>query len=277
MVRIYTYNDLRGFDNKLHNVKSNLCTWYYAEKHKFCGNYSSRKGIHGHLYNRRCWRHKREGTYSASLPPVILLMISASERTYNRDMWIQFLSKCQKYSVPIELIIFHENMLNCTVRDPKNLLSRFRPFPDIFGNVLPLKDRHGGINFAQIYIRMLQYGCKIPHAARCIVLTERSIPIRHPVTLYKRALASKCNIDISYNVGYGPVPRGIPLGARGKPYAGVNNLAQSLFTTEFLKEALPAVPKQCKKFGISLNNGVYSITNLEHFEQWRKFTGSNPR
>lgn len=276
MVRIYTYNDLRGFDKKLHNVKSNLCTWFYAEKYKFCGNYCSRKGVHGHPYNRRCWRHKRKGTYSASLPPLILLMISASERTYNRDMWLKFLSKSEENGVPIELVIYHENMLNCTVRDPKNLLSRFRPFPDLFGRVLPLKDRHGGINFAQICLRMLEYGCKIPHAARCIVLTERSIPIRHPVTLYKRAIASKCNIDISYNVAYGPVPKGLPSGVRGKPYAGVNHLCQSLFTSEFLKAALPAVPRQCKHFGISLNNGVYSITDWNQFEQWRKFTGSNP-
>ena len=209
-----------------------------------------------------------------SLPPVVLLMISSSERTYNRDVWIKFLTKSEEKGVPFELVIYHEDMLNCTVRDPNNLLSRFRPFPDLFGSVLPLKDRHGGINYAQIYLRMLEYGCKIPHAARCIVMTERTIPIRSPVRIYKRAVASKCHIDVSYNVGYGPVPSDLPMGPRCKPFAGVNNLDQGLFTTEFLKMALPAVRLHCERFGITLTNGVYSITNLELFEQWRRFTGS---
>lgn len=274
MVNIYTYNDLRGYDTKLHNVKSNLCTYYYSDKKKFCGNYCSRKGRHGHKYNRRCWRHKVP-KQSAVLPPVILLMISASERTYNREIWIRFLEKCEEKKVPLELVVYHEDMNNCTVRESHNIISRFRPFPDIFGKVLPLRNLHGSINFTQIYLRMLEYGCNIPHAARCIVLTERTLPIRSPLTIYKTAMASKCHIDVSYNVAYGPVPPGLPR-SRGKPYAGVNNLCQGLFTTEFLKAALPTLQQYSERFGISFNNGVYTITDRQLFDQWREFTGANP-
>lgn len=202
-------------------------------------------------------------------------MISASERSYNRDIWIHFLEKCETRGVPFELVIYHEDMTNDTVRNSQNLVSRFRPFPDIFGHVLPLRNAHGSINFTQIYLKMLEYGCKVPHAARCIVLTERTIPIRSPVKMYKQAMTSKCHIDISYNVAYGPIPQGLPSYARGKPYAGVNNLCQGLFTTDFLKAALPTVPLHCEKFGISLDR-VYSITNNDLFEQWRAFTGANP-
>src|SRR5204862_452968 len=61
-----------------------------------------------------------------------------------------------------------------------------------------------------------------------------------------------------------------------KPFTGVNNLCQGLYTVEFLKEALPTLPIHCEKFGISLNNGVYSVSNRVLFEQWRAFTGANP-
>lgn len=272
MVRIYTYNDLRGYNQKLHNVKSNLCSWYYMDKKKFCGNYCSRKNDR---YNRRCWRHRRRGKYSAMLPPVILLMISASERTYNRDMWIQFLKKSEEHGVPFELVIYHEDMTNCTVRHPHNLLSRFRPFPDIFGKVLPLRGQHGGINFAQICLRMLEYGSKIPHASRCIIITERTVPIRSPVTIYKKVLTSKCHIDINYNVKYGPVPRGLPLGHRNRTFEAVNNLCQGLYTVEFLNVSLPTVQRHCEKFGITMNNGVYRVSDDDLYQSWRTFTGAN--
>ena len=275
MVNIYTYNDLRGYDRKLHNVKSNLCTFYYSGKKKYCGNYVSRKAPHGHKYSRRCWRHKAP-KHSALIPPVVLLMISASERTFNRELWIKFLEKCEEKKVPLELVIYHEDMNNCTVRESHNLLSRYRPFPDIFGKELPLRNLHGGINFTQIYLRMLEYGSEIPHAARCIVLTERTIPIRSPVTIYKTAMASKCHIDVSYNVAYASAPPGLPVGSRGKPFSAVNNLCQGLFTTEFLKEALPTLPAHCEQFGISLNRGVYTITNQNLFKMWQEYTKANP-
>lgn len=203
-------------------------------------------------------------------------MISASERTYNRNKWIKFLNKCQSENVPLELVIYHEDMYNCTVRDSKNLVSRFRPFPDVFGSPLPLRNRHGSLHFAQTVLRMLEYGCKIPHASRCIVLTERTIPIRSPMKIYETALSLKCYIDISYNTAWGPVPDGVPSGPRGRPFAAVNNYCQGSYTTDFLKEALPTVQSQCNWFGISFDGDVYTVTNRKLFEQWRTFIQSNP-
>ena len=281
MVRIYLYNDIRGFDQsrrRQRQVTSNLCTYYYKDKNKFCGNYCSRKPPHGHKFNRRCWRHKKLGTYSRSIPPVVLVMISASERFYNREMWIPFLSKCDESGIPIELVVYHEDMLNSTVRNAQNLLSRYRPFPDVYGSpIVSLRGAHGGINYAQTYIRMLEYACKIPHAARCIVLTERTIPIRSPAAVYRTAVNSNCHIDPSYQVKYGPLPAGLPEGPRGKPFQAVNNLAQGLFTVEFLRVALPTVPRHCAKFGIALQeNGVYRVVDEELYNAWRAFTGANP-
>lgn len=203
-------------------------------------------------------------------------MISASERTYNRERWLKFLHRCEKKNVPLELVIYHEDMNNCTVRDPQNLISRFRPFPDVFPRVLPLRNLHGSIHFAQIVLKMLEYGCQIPYATRCIVITERTIPIRSPLRIYKTALSLKCYIDISYNTAWGPTPDNTPKGPRGKPFAAVNNYCQGQYTVEFLKEALPTVPLQCERFGITLNNGVYSVTNVVLFDQWKRFTGTNP-
>lgn len=274
-MNIYTYNDLRGFNVKLHNVKSNLCTFYYRDKNKFCGNYCSRKPPHGFLFNKRCWRHKKPKR-SAMTPPVILLLISASERTYNRDTWLSFMNKCEDKNVPLELVIYHEDMYNCTVRNPHNLVSRFRPFPEIFGNPLPLRNLHGSLNFTQVCNKMLDYGCKIPYATRCILLTERTIPIRSPLKVYNTALSLKCYINISYNVAFGPVPYSAPRGPRGRPYSGVNHLCQGLYTTELLREALPTLPVHCETFGISLKKGVYTVTNNVLFDQWRAFTGANP-
>lgn len=275
MVRIYTYNDLQGFNVKLHNVKSNLCTFYYRDKKKFCGNYCSRKPPHGYQFNKRCWIHKKPKS-SAMIPPIVLLMISASERTYNRDTWLNFIHWCQEKNVPLELVIYHEDMYNCTVRNSQNLISRFRPFPDIFGKVLPLRNLHGSVNFTQICNRMLEYGCRIPFASRCILLTERTIPIRSPLKIYNTSLSLKCFIDVSYNVNYATTPDGVPRGYRNKPFAAVNNLCQGLYTVEFLKKALHTLPLYCEKFGISLNNGIYNVTKQELFGQWRAFTGSNP-
>lgn len=270
---IYIYNDIKGFDRKLNNVKSNLCTFYFKDKSQFCGNYCSRKGVHGNLFSRRCWRHKQPVRNNSV---VVLLMISASGRTYNRDRWIQFLSECQTNNIPIVFLIYHQNMQNTTLRDPQNLISRFRPFPDLFTQILPLQNRHGGIHFTQTYLNMLQYGCKIPHSAVCIVLTERTIPIRSAREIYRRAVLSKCYINISYNIHFDKIPDGLLTKTRTKKFAGVNNCCQGLLTTKLLRLALPSVENQCEKFGISLVNKVYTITNNKLFEQWRKYTGSNP-
>lgn len=285
-VRIFKYNDIRSYirnagepNRKQPQVKSNLCTFYYKERNQFCGNYCSRRGAHGYAMNRRCWRHKRTGNYSASLPPLVLLMISSSERMYNRDLWIRFLCKCEDSGVPIEFVLYHEDMQRGTERHPLNLVSRFRPFPDVFGSkVLPLRNAHGGINFAQVHLRMLEYACKIPHAARCIVLTERTIPIRSPVKIYKRALASKCYADISYHVAFAKEPSSLAdFRVRGKPFSAVNNHCQALFTVDFLKEALATLPLYCDKFGISrLRDGTYIVSNEPLYESWRAYTQANP-
>lgn len=273
-LRVYHYNDFGGFKStpKLHNVKSNLCTWFYPDRKRFCGNYCSR---HNDKFSRRCWRHPRP---RPEKQVVVLLMISSSERMYNRDLWTSFLAKSQEKQVPFELVVYHEDMLNCTVRHPHNLLSRLRPFPDLFGQVLPLKNLHGSLNFAQIYIRMLKYGSSIPQASKCIVLTERTLPVRSPYKIYRQAMKSKCHIDTSYNVSFDSlnVPRDLPTGPRNKPYSAVNNLAQGLFTVKFLKRAIPSVPLQCKRFGIALTDSVYKIVDSGQFERWRLHTGSNP-
>lgn len=273
-LRLYYYNDVGGFSSgrKLHNVNSNLCTWFYPDKERFCGNYCSRKND---LFNRRCWRHPKHRPEKRVL---VLLVISASERIYNRDQWTKFIADVQDNCLPIELVIYHEDMQNCTVRHSHNLLSRLRPFPNLFGDPIPLKNRHGSLNFAQVYIRMLDYGSRIPQASHCIILTERTIPIKSPLKLYKIAMKSKCHIDTSFNVGFDlqNIPRGLPTGPRNKPFTAVNHLAQGLFTVKFLRKALPSVPLQCNKFGISLTNGVYKITDNDQFERWRLYTGSNP-
>lgn len=249
-------------------VKSNLCTFYYKDKARFCGNYCSRKLL---KFNNRCWRHKRNRTG----PAVVLIMISSSEQFYNRDLWERFLVKSEEQNVNLHLVIYHRNMLNCTVRQPNNLISRFRPFPDIFTQVL--ETDHGGVYYTQIYFQLLNYGCNIPNATRCIVITERTIPIRSPQTIFRTAVTSKCHLSVSFNVAYAsPPPPSLPKGERGKPYAAVNNVAQGLFTTEFLKEALPTIPLHCDKFGISLNNkGVYMVTNSGLLDKWKEFTAAN--
>lgn len=269
MVRFY--NDIGEFHKPSCKVKtrvnSNLCTYYYRDKKRFCGNYCSRKI---NKFNNKCWRHKLVGPQR---PGVVLLMISSSGSFYNRDLWMRFLCNCEEQDANIHMVIYHKDMLNCTVRQPNNLLSRYRPFPDIFGKVL--ETDHGGVNYTQIYFKMLEYGCKIPNATRCVVLTERTIPIRSPNTIYRTALNSKCNICVSFNVAFTAPPPNLPIGQRGKPYAAVNNAAQGLFTVDFLKEALPTVPLHCSKFGITLNKGVYTVTDEELLNKWREYTSAN--
>lgn len=277
-MRLYYYNDLSPFKSpRLHNVRSNLCTKYYLDRKTFCGNYCSRKAD---KYNRRCWRHPLV-RIREDRPSVVLLMISASERFYNRDKWIKFLSQCEVQNVPVDLVIYHEDMWNCTVREAGNLVSRFRPFPDLFdncvGKTLSLKDSHGGINYAQVNLKMLEYGVKMPNADRCIVITERTIPLRSPRKIYETFRASKCHVDISYNVKYGPEPKGLPRAPRGKPFTAANSHAQGLFTVDFLKAALPTVARQFHRFGFSRSyDSVYTVTDPHLFEQWRHFTGANP-
>lgn len=84
-------------------------------------------------------------------------------------------------------------------------------------------------------------------------------------------MALKCQVDISYNVKYGPRPEGLPSVPR--PFEAVNNLAQGHFTTNFLKEALPTVLMHCHRFGIAFVNGVYTVTNQSLLNTWTNYTG----
>lgn len=207
----------------------------------------------------------------------MLLMISSSVRVYNRELWLKFLTECN--SVPIELVIYHEDMLNCTVRSAHNLISRYRPFPDLFPEVIPLSGRHGTVDFAQVHLQMLEYGANMRDAFKCIVITERTVPIRSPIEIYKRAMLSpkKCHIDVSYNVAFDRTPYGIPKGVRNRPFAAANNMAQGSFSVDFLKSALPTVVRHCERFGIKRVLGKrYKIINDELYSQWCKFTGANP-
>lgn len=276
-MRIYTYNDVAPYAGaaRFTRPKSNLCVWYYDDRKRFCGNYCSRSGKHGDVFNRRCWRHKRRGNYSKSLPPVVILMITSASRIYNRDAWIKFLYESDKSGVPFELVIYNENMLNGTVRHPQNLLSRFRPFPDFFNTTVT--PGHGDLAFTQAYLDMLQYGSSFPSASRCVVVTERTIPIRGPVESYRLITSSKCVIDVSYNVKYGPVPPLLPRNKRGRAFEAVNNKAQGLFTVEFLKAALPTVARQCRHFGLSYDGRHgYAVIDPRKFKAWSVYTGSNP-
>lgn len=278
-MRIYTYNDIAPYANasRFTRPKSNLCAWYYPDRKQFCGNYCSRSGKHGDIFNRRCWRHKRRGNYSKSLPPVVILMIANASRIYNRDIWVNFLSESEKSGVPFELVIYNRHMLNGTVRHPQNILSRFRPFPDFFNRTVA--PGHGDLAYTQAYLAMLQYGVSFPSASRCVVVTERTIPIRGPIESYRLIIGSKCVLDVSYNVKYAPAPA-VPSppssrGTRGKSFEGVNNKAQGMFTVEFLKIALPTVVEQCEHFGLSFDGHTYKVSDPLKLETWREFTAAN--
>lgn len=164
-------------------------------------------------------------------------------------------------------------MLNGTVRHPQNMISRFRPFPDFFNRTVT--PSHGGVEYMQVYLDMLQYSCSLPFTIGCVVVTERTIPIRGPIALYRLALKSKCCIDISYNVKFGPMPPGLPTRSRGKTFEAVNNKAQGLFTTAFLKESLPTVSQQCERFGLSFDGRNYTATDPALLDTWCKYTGGN--
>ncbi|KAG8270779.1 hypothetical protein J6590_077631 [Homalodisca vitripennis] len=127
-------------------------------------------------------------------------------------------------------IYYYNNIrMSVSVKESMNSLSRFRPFPYLFGkSILILRNAHSSPIFTHIFWSLLMCGCSIPHAAKCIVLTGLSIPIR---ILYRRVLRSQCYINISCN----------HTKKRSKP-----------FETEFLEYALPTEPLECETFGLSL-------------------------
>lgn len=272
------YNDLTSYSRtrKLHNIHSNLCSWFVTSKNKFCGNYCSRRSKKD-LNLRYCWRHSSVFTNPEDV--LVVAMIVSDDRIFNRDVWKCFIQRCQTDRVPIHLIIYHELMNKGTVREGENLISRFRPLPSRFGQrCISLVNAHGGTRYMSVYLQILRYVCDIPNATKCIVITERTIPIRTPMETFSLACKlNKCHIDVSYNVAFSEkIPSTVvSLGARNKPFPAANNMAQGLFTTEFLRQALPAVPLHCDKFGLKFSDGVYSVSDSELYESWRNYTGSN--
>lgn len=186
-------------------LKSNLCSRYFADRRRFCGNYCSRYRFDVSPYHRRCWRHiRRRGT---GLPPVVLLMIVSSDRIFNKSRWLHFIDECERNNVPIELVVDEANMYNCTVHRPSNFISRFRPIPELYPYVrrtLHIQDSHARMNHTTVYTDMLTYGSAIPHAVCCIVITERTFPIRSPMDIYRTAtdLTPKCALPPSYYVRF---------------------------------------------------------------------------
>lgn len=272
------YNDLNSYrrTKKIHNVHSNLCTWFIDNRNRFCGNYCC-KNNKSDLNLRYCWRHSSSVKRSKDI--LVLIMIVSANTIFNRNIWKKFIHTCQRDHVPIYLIIYHASMNNGTVREGENLISRFRPVPRRFGQkCVSLHNAHGGTRYVSVYLRLLNYCCQIPGATRCVVITERTIPIRSPLKTYMTACElKKCHVDISYNTAFSKnVPESIKSsGARNKPFPTANNNAQGLFTTEFLKEALPTVPVHHTKFGLELEDELYSVKDQTLFSAWQEYTGSN--
>ena len=272
------HNDVNAYKNFCFKNKkthfSNLCTKYMKEKTRFCGNYCHQKHD---IFNRRCWRHKN--TFDSKLSPVIILMI-VSDQFYNKNIWLQFLASCEKHNVPIHLVLYNEYMYRGTVRHSQNLLSRFRPVSKVFlkkYHILTLKNNHAGIKYSTIYFDMLKYATDIPNANKCIVITEKTIPIRSPKTLYKTVLSyNKSVLDLSYNVKFSKhIPRSLPLGNRKKCFELVNNRAQCLYSVLFLKSALPTLSLYGKYFGVEeKGKSGLQITNLSLLKEWESYTAS---
>jgi hypothetical protein len=254
------------------NNPSNLCTKYIFRRKRFCGNYCSQKK---EIFNRRCWRHKKVSV----LPPIVIVMI-VSDKIYNKGMWIDYLESCDKHNIPLELVIYNEYMYNGTLRNSYNFLSRFRPIAKVYMkkyHMFSLLNNHASINYANIYFDMLKYVTDIPKAKKCIIITETTIPIRSPVTLYKTSMSiEKCLLDVSYNVRFSnKIPHSLPLRERNKNFEVVNNRAQSLYTVEFLKSALPTLSLYCKYFGISDGGKEgYKVTNNKLLREWEDYTAA---
>jgi hypothetical protein len=265
-----TYRVIRKF-----SPKSNLCSRYFDERKKFCGNYCSRKKSPHHT---RCWRHTR--IYSKLLPPVIIVMITANGKIYNKSKWLKFLTQCENNGVPLHLVVYACDMFNTTVRHPWNFISRFRPFPNVYhgrGDI-SLVDAHGKMQYTSVVMNMLEYGSIFEHARCCILITEKTIPIRSAKSIYKSALSygDKCVLDPGYNIRFSedllPVPH-----RRGNIEFGlVNCRGQGLLSNVFLKEAIPTLPTYCSRFGLVYKNGVYEVEDMALFNRWREHVSANP-
>jgi hypothetical protein len=263
------YNVARVLKSK---PASNLCSRYSGGR--FCGNYCSRKN---YPYHTRCWRHVRK--YSKLLPPVILVMITKDGTIYNKRRWLQFFEECEEYGVPLQLVVYAECMYKTTVRHPWNFISRFRPFPNLYrGKTISLENAHGKMSYVQVMLDMLDYASRFEHARCCIQITETTIPIRSAKRIYQAAISygDKCVLDPGYNVRFIDDLLPTPQRRGNHEFGLVNCRGQGLLSCKFLRESLPTVPSYVGKFGIKLNNGMYSIQNSELFDRWRHYVGGNP-
>lgn len=271
-VDAYKYNNIRSNKKRRYDF-SNLCSKYIPSKKRFCGNLCHQKN---QIFNRRCWMHKK--VFSNLLPPVVIIMI-VSDKIYNKRMWLNFLVSCDKHNVPLELLIYNEYMYKGTVRNGYNLISRFRPVAKVFlkkYHIFSLENKHASITYANVYYDMLKYVTEIPKVQKCFVITETSIPIRTPKTLYNTTMSlSTCALDISYNVKYSnKIPNSLPLRGRGKNFELVNHRAQCMYTITFLKDALPTLSMYSKYFGIRECKDGYEIIKPKLLRDWEDYTAS---
>ncbi len=155
------YNDLASYGRvrKVHNVRSNLCSWFVAASDRFCGNYcvkASKKDVN----LRYCWRHA--SLFRKSEDTLVLIMIVSAKQIFNRNVWKRFIHECQIERVPIHMLIYHELMNNGTVRENDNLISRFRPVPARFGQkCVSLQSAHGHARYMSVYLKLLNYAYQI--------------------------------------------------------------------------------------------------------------------
>ena len=205
-----------------------------------------------------------------------------SDRIHNKTRWLEFIDECEQSNVPIDLVVYEKNMFKCTVRHPWNFVSHFRPIPELYDAVqrtFSLHDAHSKMNYVTVYTDMLAYGSSVPHSLCCIVITERTIPVRTPLEIYRIAtrIAPKCALAPSYNVSFdiGCPPANLPTLDRGKPFQLMNNKAQALFSNTFIKEALPTLRKYCTYFGLQYTpREGYTVINKRLYEQWQRCTGA---
>lgn len=81
---------------------------------------------------RRCDNNK--------ITVICKLTLTSSNRTYNKETQIQFLSGCESSSVSTEFVIDNENILKGTVRNLQNMVSRFWQIPSLF--IRTVYDKH---------------------------------------------------------------------------------------------------------------------------------------
>lgn len=279
MATIHTYEDSVPYAvSSVRKPQNNLCTKYFSLRNRFCGNYVCRKTSYCENKDRRCWRH----ILHHNRPVVVLLMITSEGKIYNKNIWIDFIQQCEKEEIPIHLVIYDEHMYRTTVRHPWNLISRYRPSPLNFKNpLISLKNKHASLDYANVLMHMLEYGSRVENSRSCIVLTERTVPIRSAKTIYKKVMSfgSNCFVDMAYGVQFtDDPPHTIPKRRGGSLLDVVNNKAQALYSTKFLKEAIIILKHYAHIFGIeySKSQGYFRVSDEELLNKWCEYTGAKP-